>query len=111
MPPYTALDAAADMAVIYAIVIVVSMGVAVIIRAIVWTLSRHAAAAAPPTPVPAAPPASADVPPEHLAAIGAALAAVLGAHRIVRIDIPGHSRDWTAEARSVHHASHRPHKP
>ena len=33
-----------------------------------------------------------------------------GAHRIVRIETPGRNYSWTAEARSVHHTSHTPHK-
>ena len=112
---YTTMDAIGDMFVIYGIVIIISMLVAVVIRGIVWALSRHAAQAEAKAPVkPAsavAQPAIAGIPQEHLAVITAAVAAMLGAHRIVRIDTPGRGYSWTAEARSVHHTSHAPRAP
>lgn len=115
MKNYTTLDAIGDMFVIYGIVIVISMLVALVIRGIVWMLSRQAAQAeakAPPKPVPAAlPPVIAGIPQEHLAVIAAAVAAMMGAHRIVRIDAPGRGYSWTAEARTVHHTSHAPRAP
>ncbi len=42
MKTYTTMDAIGDMFVIYGIVIVISMLVAVVIRGIVWVLSRQA---------------------------------------------------------------------
>ncbi|MBE2293839.1 MAG: hypothetical protein IAF00_02770 [Phycisphaerales bacterium] len=115
MKTYTTMDAIGDILVIYGIVIVVSMLVAVVIRAIVWVLSRNPAqseAKAPAKPAPAAVPVLAGgVPQEHLVVITAAIAAMLGAHRIVRIDTPGRGYGWTSEARSAHHTSHTPHKP
>lgn len=111
MKNYTTFDAIGDMFVIYGIVIIISMLVAVVIRGIVWVLSRQAvqeAAKAPPKPASAAQPAIAGIPQEHLAVIAAAVAAMMGAHRIVRIDAPGRGYSWTAEARSVHHTSHAP---
>ncbi|MDG4552641.1 MAG: OadG family protein [Candidatus Competibacter sp.] len=112
MKTYTTMDAIGDIFVIYGIVIVVSMLVAVVIRGIVWALSRGPTetAKAPAKPVPALQPVVAGVPQEHLAVITATIAAMLGAHRIVRIEAPGRSYSWTAEARTVHHTSHTPHK-
>lgn len=111
MKTYTTLDAIGDILVIYGIVIVVSMLVAVVIHGIVWVLSRQAkeeTAKAPAKPAPAARPALAGIPQEHLAVITAAVAAMLGAHRIVRIETPFRGYGWTAEARTVHHTSHAP---
>ena len=115
MKNYTTFDAISDMAVIYGIVIIISMLVALVIRGIVWVLSRQAAQAEAKTPAQpasvAAQPAIAGIPGEHLAVIAAAVAAMMGAHRIVRIDAPGRGYSWTAEARSVHHTSHAPRSP
>ena len=114
MNTYTTLDAIGDMFVIYGIVIVISMLVALVIRGIVIVLSRQAereAAKAPAKPTPVARPAAVavgGVPPEHLAVIAAAVAAMMGAHRIVRIETPDRGFGWTAEARTVHHTSHAP---
>jgi hypothetical protein len=104
------MDAIGDIFVIYGIVIVVSMLVAVVIRGIVWTLSRQATAPAPALkPVVAPQPVVVTgIPPEHLAVITATVAAMFGAHRMVRIETPMHGYSWTAEARSVHHTSHTP---
>jgi heme/copper-type cytochrome/quinol oxidase subunit 2 len=116
MKTYTTLDAIGDMFVIYGIVIVISMLVAVVIRGIVWVLSRQAEQAEAKAPVKpahavAAQPAMVGIPQEHLAVIAATVAAMMGAHRIVRIDAPGRGYSWTAEARSVHHTSHVPRGP
>ena len=110
MKTYTTWDAIGDMFVIYGIVIVISMLVAVVIRGIVWVLSRQARQEAAKAPVkPAAQPALAGgVPQEHLAVITAAVAAMMGAHRIVHIETAGRGFGWTAEARTVHHTSHAP---
>ncbi len=112
MKTYTTLDAIGDMFVIYGIVIVVSMLVALVIRGIVIVLSRQAekdAAKAPAKPAPVAPQSIlTGVPQEHLAVITAAVAAMLGAHRVVRIETPDRGFGWTSEARSSHHTSHAP---
>ena len=110
MKNYTTFDAIGDMFVIYGIVIIISMLVAVVIRGIVWILSRQAAQAEAKAPAKLAvsQPVIAGIPQEHLAVIAAAVAAMMGAHRIVRIDAPGRGYSWTAEARSVHHTSHAP---
>lgn len=113
MKDYSTFDAIGDMLAIYAIVIVISMLVAAIVRGIVIVLSKQAdkqatqAPAAKPAAAPAAPIVVAGVPQEHIVAISAAVASVLGAHRIVHIETPvGHG--WTSEARTVHHTSHLP---
>jgi Na+-transporting methylmalonyl-CoA/oxaloacetate decarboxylase gamma subunit len=112
MKTYTTLDAIGDMFLIYGIVIVVSMLVAAIIRGIVWVLSRQAKQEVVKAPAkPAAQPALAGVPQEHLAVITAAVAAMMGAHRIVHIATPDRGYSWTAEARTVHHTSHAPRAP
>ncbi|MBL8250766.1 MAG: OadG family protein [Candidatus Competibacter sp.] len=113
MKTYTTWDAIGDMFVIYGIVIVVSMLVAAIIRGIVIVLSRQAAQAeakAPPKPAtaPAAQPAITGIPQEHIAAISAAVAMMMGAHRIVHIEMANRGFGWTAEARTTHHTSHAP---
>jgi hypothetical protein len=43
---------------------------------------------------------------DHIAAISAAVAAVMGAHRIVRIDQGRHDPAWLAEGRAAQHGSH-----
>ncbi len=43
---------------------------------------------------------------DHVAAISAAVAATLGAHRIVRIEPAHHGIGWQAEGRAAHHGSH-----
>ncbi|MDG4595045.1 MAG: OadG family transporter subunit [Candidatus Contendobacter sp.] len=111
MKTYTTWDAIGDMFVIYGIVIVISMLVAAIIRGIVLVLSRQAKAEpvkAPAKPAPAAQPALAGIPQEHIAVITAAVAAMMGAHRIVRIEMASRGFGWTAEARTTHHTSHAP---
>jgi len=112
MSTYTTLNAIRDIFVMYGIVIVVSMLVALVIRGIVMVLSRQAgkdAAKAPAKPVSVAPqPIPTGIPQEHLAVITAAVAAMLGAHRVVRIETPDRGFGWTAEARTVHHTSHAP---
>ena len=111
MKTYTTLDAIGDMLVIYGIVIVISMLVAVLIRGIVLVLSRQAKQEETKTlakPAPAAQPALVGIPQEHLAVITAAVAAMMGAHRIVHIEMASRGFGWTAEARTVHHTSHAP---
>ncbi len=100
-----------DIAVIYAIVIVVSLLVAVVIKVIVMTLSRQAertAAALKLQPAAAADAAVTGLPAHHVQAIAAAVAAMTGAHRVVRIEPKGPSYGWTATARTLHHGSHQP---
>ena len=115
MQTYTTSQALADILLIYSIVIVVSLLVAVVIRVIVWTLSRQATQvveAAPAKPAAAPTPAlvAPGMPQHHLAAIAAAVTAMMGAYRVVRIEPTGHGYTWTATARTAHHLSHAPRK-
>ncbi|CDI04462.1 putative sodium ion-translocating decarboxylase related protein [Candidatus Competibacter denitrificans Run_A_D11] len=115
MKTYTTWDAIGDMFIIYGIVIVISMLVATIIRGIVIVLSRRAGEAeakAPAKPATVgARPAVVGIPQEHIAAISAAVAMMMGAHRIVRIEMAHHGFGWTSEARAAHHTSHLPRGP
>lgn len=89
----------------YGLAIVVSLAVAVVIKLIVvilGALERMPAAA----PKPAATPGpSRDVVADHVAAISAAVYAMLGAHRIVRIE-EQRQIGWVTEGRLAHHTSH-----
>ena len=111
---YSFVTSLIDIAVIYAIVIVVSLLVAVVIRIIVATLSRQAeraaaaAAAELQTRAVAPAPTTGGIPTHHLQAIAAAVAAMTGAYRVVRIEPKGPSYGWTATARTLHHGSHQP---
>ena len=111
---YTTSQALVDILVITSIVVVVSLLVAVVIRLIVWTLSRKAEqvkTAAPAKPVAMAPPPVATahgLPQDHFAAIAAAVTAMMGAHRIVRIETVGQGYTWTSAARTAHHLSRAP---
>lgn len=61
------------------------------------------------TAVGAATAVAADViPPEHVAAIAAAIA-MIGGHRIVHIQDETGARAWTSEGRWLHQTSHRTH--
>ncbi len=88
---------------IYALAIAISFVIAALIKGIVLALplltrQRPPAAEA----LPAAP----AVPPEHVAAISAAVAAMLGERHIVHIEDRGRGAVWTAEGRMLHQTSH-----
>ncbi len=96
---------------IYGMAIVISFLVAVMIKGIVQALPLLRRRAAAPAPTPAVP--AAMVPPEHVAAIAAAVAAVVGPSHIIHIEDRGGTAAWTAEGRMIHQTSHsvtRPHK-
>lgn len=106
MPEYVLLSLK-----VYALAIVISMAVAVMIKLIVFVVSagrRDVQLVSTESR-----PAAARVPPgEHVAAIAAAVYAFMGAHRIVHIEERSRSRSWTAEGRTAHHVSHNvPHHP
>jgi hypothetical protein len=112
MKTYTTWDAIGDMFVIYGIVIVVSMLVAAVIRGIVILLSRQAAKAEAQG---AAKPAATVAATGHFRHSAGAYrrhqrrcAMMMGAHRIVRIEMAHRGFGWTAEARTTHHTSHLP---
>ncbi len=117
---------------VYGIVIVISFLCAFIIWAVVHTLSAvakqeptmkpvavpervpaPAVAAATPSLAPVAAPAPAPVvangvPPEHVAAIAAAVYALAGGAAVLRIEDGRHRTAWVTEGRLAHHSSHSP---
>ena len=102
----------------YGLAIVIGVLAAVLIRGIVVFLERSQAQAVVPSmprTKPAYPPAAsgpvvrADDGGAHIAAISAAVYAVLGAHRIVRIEAGGDS-GWAAQGRWLHQTTRRPNR-
>ena len=92
---------------VYGLAIVVSLGVAVVIKVIVLTLGlleRKPAVVPPPLPVPV--PLSIEA--HHVAAIAAAVHAMGGAHRVVHIEAAHRHQEWAAGGRQAQHASHAP---
>ena len=91
---------------IYGIAIVISLLVAALIKGIVVALPmlerRH-----PEPALRAATPAAA-VPPEHIAAIAAALTVGMGERHIVHIEDRRAGTVWSAEGRMIHQTSHAP---
>jgi hypothetical protein len=47
-------------------------------------------------------------PPEHVAAIAAAITAMLGAHHIIHLEAVGPGQNWGAEGRWMQQTSHNP---
>lgn len=96
----------------YGMAIVIAMLAAMLIKGIVGALAlgdRRAAAPAAARPAPAAVAAQASTTAQDdIVAIAAAVQAVLGAHRIVRIEGAAPGFAWAAEGRIAHHTSHRP---
>lgn len=97
----------------YILTIIVSMAVAVMIKAMTVMLGKmHSGQAPTPVARPATPVAAQAAAPAgaaggEIAAIAAAVYAALGAHvRIVRIEDSERGALWTAGGRMVHHQSH-----
>lgn len=91
---------------LYLLAIVISMAVALLIRAVEFATSAGGAARRAQQPPPREirnEPAPVD---EDLAVIAAAVHATLGAHRIVHIEEREGRRAWSASGRSAHHGSH-----
>jgi len=90
---------------IYGLAAAVSMLIAGVIKGMVKLLNladrSPASAVAPPAALPG--PAPQSVPPEHVAAIAAAVHVALGAHRIVQIDDTRGGTSWRAEGRIAQH--------
>mgnify|MGYP000854586908 CR=1 FL=1 len=78
-----------------------------------WLVARAPAPApaakkaAPPAPPPA-PVADQEIPIEDVVAITAAIAAMLGEHRILHIEPQQRSGEWSTAGRLEHHHSHLP---
>lgn len=111
MPADAALSVAISKSVFsFALMAAIAMACAVFIKALVAVLGvagRRVAVAAP-APAPP-PPAAPGIEPEVVAAISAAVAASVGAHRVIYIG-EDHAAGWAADARHRHHASHDPHR-
>ncbi len=90
---------------IYGLAAAVSMLIAGVIKAMVTLLNLadrdRAGALVPPAALPE--PAPQPVPPEHLAAIAAAVHVALGAQRVVQIDDTRGGTGWRAEGRIAQH--------
>lgn len=89
---------------IYALAIVISMLVAALIKGIVVVLPLLRPRDVTATPAPLSP--TAVVPPEHVAAITAALATIVRPSHIIHIEDRGRATTWTAEGRMIHQTSH-----
>jgi len=90
---------------IYGLAIVISFLVAALIKGIVVALPLLRRNEAAPASRPAAPDSTA-MPPEHVAAIAAAVAAVVGPRHIIHIEDRGRATAWSAEGRMIHQTSH-----
>jgi len=89
---------------IYAFAILISLGVAVMIRLIVRAFGMgQEPSSASSEPAQPALPETREIP---VAAIAAAVYAVIGKHRIVRIQRSSRGHDWIVGGRSSHHQSH-----
>lgn len=80
----------------------------VLIRGIVVLLAGAKRKAPPATPVAISVAPAVDETAAHVAAIAAAVYAVVGAHRLVRIGETARDAGWTATGRLAHHGSHAP---
>ncbi len=89
---------------IYGMAIVISFAVAVLIKGIVVALPLLRRRDVPQTQHPIA--TAAVVPPEHIAAIAATVAAVIGPSHIIHIEDRGRAAAWAAEGRMIHQTSH-----
>ena len=101
---------------LYAIAAAISLFVAVIIKTLVKVTGHVERRAQRPTPVPAAlpkaggalaapPAASTGIPDVEIAVVTAAVAAVMGPHRVLHIAQGG--RSWSSQGRTAQH-SHQP---
>lgn len=89
---------------IYAFAILISLGVAVMIRLIVGAFGMAQEESSESSePSQSAEAANQEIP---VAAITAAVYAVIGTHRIVRIQRSSRGHDWIVGGRSSHHQSH-----
>jgi hypothetical protein len=92
----------------YILAIIIAVIAAFAIRGIVIAIRppEEGRKAAAPAPAPAA--RTEDPARNDVAVIAAAVYAMLGAHRIVRIQPSISSTSWAAQGRMIHHTSHRP---
>ena len=95
---------------IYALAAVVTFVVAIVIKGIVRLLQAIEGSSASATPPETMRPELADlppaIPPEHIAAIGAAVHAMMGTYRIIHIEDQHRRSAWIESGRLAHHRSH-----
>jgi hypothetical protein len=103
---------------IYGLAAAVAMLIATVIKGLVTALNALQARAAGPVAgapsaagaavkaVVAPPMATPGIPAAHVAAIAAAVQALDGAHRVVRIDDQHGGTGWAEQGRTAHHQSH-----
>jgi hypothetical protein len=92
----------------YVLMAIVAMLAAVMVRGIVILLQRAGQKRQPATPVSISVAPAVDETAAHVAAVAAAVYAVLGAHRLVRIGEAAPAPTWTTAGRAAHHLSHAP---
>lgn len=96
---------------VYGLAIVIAMVVAGVIWAISSVIARGdrpKSSAPSPSAAPTQAGATFGVPPQHMAAIAAAVAAVIGpGFRVVHIEDAQRGGTWTAEGKIMHQTSHR----
>ncbi|MDZ3835846.1 MAG: hypothetical protein U0S49_00535 [Rhodospirillales bacterium] len=95
----------------FGLMAVIALLCAVMIRVIVALLARTQGSrgqAAAATPVSVSVSEARDETAAHVAAVAAAVYAVIGAHRLVRIGEPGRSPIWSSLGRTQHQTSHTP---
>jgi tellurite resistance protein TehA-like permease len=95
----------------FGLMAVIALLCAVMIRVIVAILAKSQssrAQAAVATPVSVSVSEARDETAAHVAAVAAAVYAVVGAHRLVRIGEPGRSPIWSSLGRTQHQTSHTP---
>ena len=88
----------------YGLAIVISFLVAVLIKGIVVALPLMRRREETQAQAPVEPPAG--VPAEHIAAIAASVAALVGPSHIIHIEDRGRSTVWATEGRMLHQTSH-----
>ena len=91
---------------IFALAIAISFVIAGTIKGIVLALPLLTRQQKPEAPAAPAVAASPGIPPEHVAAIGAAVASIVSARHIVHIEDGARTMAWTAEGRMLHQTSH-----
>ena len=91
---------------IYALAIAISFVIAATIKGIVWALPLLTRQQAPAPAIAPALPAASAIPPAHVAAISATVAAMLGDRHIVHIEDRSRGAVWSAEGRMLHQTSH-----
>ncbi len=94
----------------YGLTVIVSIGAAVVIRLVVWSIQAMPQPKSAPARVPvlkAAPADSQGIPAAHVAVISAAAAAMFRQPRIIHIEDAGRGLTWLTEGRMAHLSSHR----